>query len=98
VLQRTAALERSNLDLSSEIAERRNEELVRRLSTAVEQCPVSVVITDPSGCIPDVNRKFLECTGYTFEEALGQNPRILKSGRKTAEEYKRLWGVDQGGQ
>jgi two-component system NtrC family sensor kinase len=71
--------------------------LVRRLSNAVEQCPVSVVITDPSGCITYANRKFLECTGYTYEEAFGQNPRILTSGRTTAEEYKHMWGSIKAG-
>ena len=92
VLQRTAALEKSNQVLLSETTERRrNEELVRRLYTAVEQCPVSVVITDLSGNITYVNRKFVDCTGYSFEEAIGQNPRILKSGHTPAEEYHRLW-------
>jgi len=92
VNQRTAALEKSNLDLSTAMKERkRNEELVRRLSTAVEQCPVSVVITDLGGCMTYVNRKFLECTGYTYEEAIGRNPRTLKSGRTTPETYTLLW-------
>ncbi len=92
VLERTADLERKNLDLSAEITERqRSEDLVRRLSAAVEQCPVSVIMTDLSGTMFYVNRKFLEVTGYDLGEVIGQNPSILKSGRQSAEEYKRLW-------
>ncbi len=92
VLERTADLERKNLDLSAEITERqRSEDLVRRLSAAVEQCPVSVIMTDLSGTMFYVNRKFLEVTGYDLDEVIGQNPSILKSGRQSAEEYKRLW-------
>ncbi|MCI0521876.1 MAG: PAS domain S-box protein, partial [Chloroflexi bacterium] len=62
-----------------------------RLWRAVEQSPVSVVITDIEGKIEYVNPKFTRLTGYTAEEALGQNPNILKSGETPQEEYDRLW-------
>ncbi|MCW9033427.1 MAG: PAS domain S-box protein [Rhodospirillales bacterium] len=67
------------------------EEAVRKLSQAVEQSPVTVVITDEKGDIEYVNPKFEATTGYSFEEVKGKNPRILSSGEKTAEEYKDLW-------
>ncbi len=67
------------------------EENVRKLSRVVEQIPVSVVITDLKGNIEYVNPKFCELTGYSFEEAIGQNPRILKSGEHSSEVYKELW-------
>jgi PAS domain S-box-containing protein len=72
---------------------RRSEEVVRRLSTAVEQSPMLVVITDLRGSIVYVNRKFVECTGYTVDEVIGKNPRILKSGHTSGEDYKQLWGA-----
>ena len=56
------------------------DEKVRQLSRAVEQSPVSIVITNKDGNIEYVNRKFTEVTGYSFSEAIGKNPRILKSG------------------
>ncbi len=68
---------------------RENE--LRKLSQAVEQNPISVVITNTEGVIEYINPKFCEVTGYTKEELLGNNPRILKSGDKTKEEYKQLW-------
>jgi len=75
-----------------DITERkRNEEVVRRLSVAVDQSPVSVVITDLHANIIYVNRKFVECTGYSYEEVLGKNPRILKSGYTAPDDYKALW-------
>jgi PAS domain S-box-containing protein len=61
------------------------------MSRAVEQSPVSVVITDIKGTIQYVNPKFVAVTGYTKEEAVGQNPRILKSGKTPPETYIRLW-------
>lgn len=67
------------------------EEQLRKLSRAVEQSPVSVVITDRSGTIEYVNPKFTLITGFTPEEAVGQNPRILKSGEKSPEDYRVLW-------
>ena len=70
---------------------KRSEETVRLLSTAIEQSPVSVVITDLHACILYVNSKFVECTGYTREEVIGKTPRILKSGYTSGEEYQQLW-------
>lgn len=64
---------------------------LRKLSHAVEQSPVSVVITDLDGKIEYVNPKFTRITGYTFEEAHGQNPRILKSAESPPEVYRQLW-------
>ena len=58
---------------------------------AVEQCPALIVITDTAGAIQYVNPKFSQLTGYAVEEAIGQNPRILKSGETSPEEYQRLW-------
>jgi len=70
---------------------RRVREQLRTLSTAVEQSPASVVITDTSGRIEYVNPKFEEVTGYKKEEVLGQNPRILKSGEMNDRGYQDLW-------
>ncbi|MGA2130762.1 MAG: PAS domain S-box protein [Bryobacteraceae bacterium] len=82
--------------LAIDITERKGaEEQLRWLSTAVEQSPASVVITDLQGAIEYVNPKFTEVTGYTREEALGQNPRILKSGELPAETYRELWDTIQ---
>jgi len=76
----------------------KNEEALRQLSAAVEQSPVSVVITDLKGNITYVNRRFTECTGYSSEELLGKNPRILKSDHTPAEEYWRLWDTVSRGE
>ncbi len=67
------------------------EEQVRKLTRAVEQSPVSVVITDTEGHIEYVNPKFTGLTGYTADEVLGKNPRLLKSGEQPREFYEQLW-------
>jgi diguanylate cyclase (GGDEF)-like protein/PAS domain S-box-containing protein len=64
---------------------------LRTLSAAIEQSPVTTVITDLAGYIVFVNPKFSESTGYTAEEALGKNPRILKTELKSGADYKELW-------
>ncbi|MCE1165017.1 MAG: PAS domain S-box protein [Bacteroidetes bacterium] len=68
------------------------EELVK-ISQAVKQSPVIVMITDRNGKIEYVNPKFTEATGYTFEEIVGKYPRILKSGETNSEVYTMLWDV-----
>ena len=81
-----------------DITERkRTQEKLRTLSLSVEQSPASVVITDPTGKIEYINPKFTHLTGYTLEEAAGQNPRILKSGETRPEEYEQLWETIKSG-
>jgi PAS domain S-box-containing protein len=67
------------------------EDKLKLLNRAVEASSVSVVITDAEGNINYVNPFFTELTGYSYEEALGKNPRILKSGNRPEEFYKDLW-------
>lgn len=76
---------------------RRAEEELRKLYHAVEQSPVSIVITDREGIIEYVNPKFSQLTGYESREAIGQSPRILKSGETPAEDYRILWETISAG-
>ncbi|MGD0815119.1 MAG: PAS domain S-box protein [Verrucomicrobiota bacterium] len=62
-----------------------------KMSQALEQCPVTIVITDLVGNIEYVNPAFTKASGYTKEEVLGKNSRILKSGKTALEDYQRLW-------
>jgi PAS domain S-box-containing protein len=71
--------------------QRRDQEALLQLSLAVEQSPSSIVITDARGNITYVNRKFCQCSGYSAEEAVGSNPRILKSGYVSDDTYRELW-------
>ncbi|MCG7970749.1 MAG: EAL domain-containing protein [Candidatus Thiodiazotropha taylori] len=78
--------------LLADITEReQSRNRIRLLSQAIEQSPVSVVITDQRGSIEYVNRSFERHTGYTFDEVKGQNPRILQSGKTTSDIYQDLW-------
>lgn len=72
-------------------ARREAEAQLRKLSTAVEQSPVSILITDVHGAIEYVNPRFCQTTGYTAAEVLGRNPRILKSGAASEATYRELW-------
>ena len=75
-----------------DITERKQAQAqLQKLSSAVEQSSSSVVITDVEGRIEYVNPKFTQVTGYTLEEAIGKNPRVLKSDEHPPEFYKDLW-------
>ena len=67
------------------------EESRARLTMAVEQAGESIVVTDTRGAIQYVNPAFERITGYDRMEAIGQTPRILKSGRHDAAFYRNLW-------
>lgn len=70
---------------------------LRKLSAAVEHSPASIVITDTHGSIEYVNPAFSRLTGYSIEEVLGHNPRILKAGDQSDEFYREMWEtVTQG--
>ncbi len=62
-----------------------------RLAAAIHAAAEIVVITDAEGTIQYVNPAFERCTGYSHEEAIGQNPRLLKSGEHDEAFYQELW-------
>ncbi|HPI37393.1 MAG TPA: PAS domain S-box protein [Ignavibacteriaceae bacterium] len=66
---------------------------LRRLTKAIEQSPVSIVITDTNGSIEYVNPKFCHTFNYSVNEVIGKNPRILKSSRTSIETYRELWNT-----
>ncbi len=78
-------------EIWSLICRRRAIEESRRLLRAVEQSTASIVITDRDGRIEYANPRAAETTGYSPAELLGQNPRVLKSGEMSPEEYRKLW-------
>ncbi len=78
--------------------QRRMDEQVRTMSRAIEQSPATIVITDTSGTIEYVNPKFSQTSGYSAEEAVGKNPRVLKSGEMSDENYALLWQTITSGQ
>ena len=69
------------------------EKELRKLSTAVEQSPSVIAITDISGKLEYVNPKFIELTGYQMQEIMGKTPRILKSGVLPDNVYNELWST-----
>ncbi|MEA4975938.1 MAG: PAS domain S-box protein [Paludibacter sp.] len=77
---------------------RKSDDLLRKLSLAVEQNPVSVVITDLDANIEYVNKKFSDLTGYLFDELIGRNPRVLKSGEHPRAFYANLWNTLKSGE
>ena len=83
------SIRKLNEDLEIRVAERTAE--LSKLSEAVEQSPVTVMITDKKGTIEYVNPSFSEVTGYSATEAIRQNPGILKSGNHPNSFYKDLW-------
>lgn len=72
---------------------REAEAQLRRFSTAVEQSPACIVVTDLNANIQYVNPQFVQLTGYSREEAIGKNPRILKTDRTSPETYMQLWAA-----
>ncbi len=88
---------KSTMIIRDVTARRRSEEAQKRLATAVEQAAEAIVITDSQGTIQYVNPGFERVTGFSQEEAIGQNPRILKSGQHDTKFYEQMWDTIQGG-
>lgn len=64
----------------------------------IDQAPVGIVVTDPSGIIKYINKRIADITGYTPEELLGQKPSIFKSGVLPVQFYENLWKVVLSGE
>ena len=87
------------IQILEDITERKAvENELRKFYQAIEQSPSTVVITNVNGTIEYVNPKFTTTTEYTREEALGENPRILKSGGQSQEIYQDLWRTITSGE
>jgi len=70
---------------------KKSEAQILTLSIAIKQSPTSIIITDTNGLIEYVNPKFTEVTGYSYDEVIGKNPKILKTEHTKSEDYKELW-------
>ena len=80
------------LGVARDITERRRAETQQQLAASVfTHAREGIMITSPDGTIIDVNDTFTEITGYSRAEAVGNNPRMLQSGRQTPEFYANLW-------
>lgn len=86
-------IEQTGIQLGVMIERFRAEEWLLKLFRAVENSPASVVITSKNGLIEYVNRKFTEISGYSAEEAIGRNPRMLNSGLQPKELYRKMWNM-----
>ncbi len=81
-----------------DITERKKNELeIVKLTNAIKQSPVSIVITNTAGDIEYVNPKFIKVTGYSFKEVINQNPQVLKYGLQKEDFYKELWDTISSG-
>lgn len=88
----TKAGSETNKALSAHVKEH-----IRKLHRVVEQSPSIILITDPKGNIEYVNPTFTKLTGYTIDEIVGKNPRLLKSNKQSNEFYKNLWDTIKSG-
>ena len=98
LVRANAGTERHMRTAATDVTEKRlADEALRTLFLAVEQSPVAVVVTDTTGSIKYANSHFSKMTGYPLDELIGKNPRILKSGQTTDQEYQELWSTIRSG-
>lgn len=90
-------LELISSHVTNAIIRNQSQQKLRLLGRAIDQSPVTVVITDKSGNIQYANPMFSRTTGYAISEVLGQNPRILKSGNQEDDFYRDLWNTISSG-
>lgn len=97
-------MQRLPTSISRAVSERRSREqqaatddLVRKLTLAIDQSPASVIFTDTSGTIQYVNQRFTEVTGYVREEAVGRKPSIIRSGLNPRSVYADMWRTIRAG-
>ncbi|MGQ9819404.1 MAG: PAS domain S-box protein [Candidatus Kapaibacteriales bacterium] len=84
-------------EISFYFLKKKSEEELWKLSQAIKNSPLAILITNSNGIIEYVNPQFSNLTGYTPDEAIGQTPRILKSGYHSLEYYQNLWKTIKSG-
>lgn len=90
--QLVQSLQQRKIELKDKVESLEQAEAsVRKLTLAVEQSPSSIVITDLDANIVYANATFTRITGYALDDVLGQNPRILHSGKTPKETYDDMW-------
>ena len=95
----TATFNRMVRNIKKSKAEQKKAEEGRvRLATAIDQMSETVMISDPEGSIQYVNPAFEKTTGYTSEEAIGQHPSFLSSGKQDQAFFKNMWATLQQGE
>lgn len=99
IKKRTQKLRAAQMKLELDIGKRKQtEEELKKLSQAIEQSPVSVMITDKLGHIEYVNPHFCKVTGYSMEEIIGEHPKVLRGGNLPEYFYDKLWETILSGQ
>lgn len=99
IRNREEALIEMNMQLENEIRERKKAEEERvLLTTAIDQANETIVVTDTKGKVLYANPAFEKTSGYRVEEAIGQNPHILKSGNHDRSFYDHLWNTISHGE
>jgi diguanylate cyclase (GGDEF)-like protein/PAS domain S-box-containing protein len=94
VQQRTAELLKANEELRSEIAQRKSaEEDLNLAANVIASSNEAIFVTDNRANIVEVNEAFCQITGYSRDEVLGKNPRVMGSGRNTGEFWKEFWAT-----
>ena len=87
------------VDLEDEVGNHKlTTESLRKLSQAIEQSPVSVMITDLEGTIEYVNPQLCAITGYEESDLIGENSRVLKSSHTPDIQFKNMWNAIVAGQ
>jgi diguanylate cyclase (GGDEF)-like protein/PAS domain S-box-containing protein len=81
--------------ISTDITERKQAEDIHRIAATAFESQESMMVTDADGVILRVNQAFIDTTGYTAEEAVGQKPSMLKSGLHDADFYHAMWEAIQ---
>lgn len=83
----------SYIAISTDITAHKQTEEKMRIASLAFNTHEAIVVTDAQARIVSVNRAFEQLTGYTADEAIGQNPRILQSGKHDEEYYKHMWST-----
>ena len=91
-------LERNQELKKSYTKQQQQANALTKFSQLIEQSPISIIITDLNGNITYANAKFFSTTGYSEEEIIGQNPRLLKSSKVSTSSYRKLWSTLKRGE